>query len=527
MNKVAIYVRVSSEDQVERGTIEQQIEFAKKYCDLHGLDIYDWYKDDGVSGTLPLEERPEGSRMLQDTRNGLFETILIYRLDRFGRSARIILNGVYAFEQMGIKVKSMTEPFDTGDPSGRFLLTILAGVADLERDNILDRMWHGANRAAKQGKWLGGIVPYGYSNVEGYLVVNDTPLLHFGLSEADVVRMVYGLITEQKMSTIKIADYLNALNIPPKYVIDERTISKGKRQGATAGKWLPGRIRNMLVQPTYMGIHHYGKRTKKKRDIIEREVPAIVTKEVWEQAQEVLKENQIEAVRNAKHQYLLRSLVKCEICGLSLSGTYYKHTGKTYYICNGKTSYRGKYEGKCPSTNVAAEWLEEMVWGDCVKFIKQPGEMIGIDGQAPANDTASNIFETEMKIIKDTLDKKQNERHAIVTAFRKGYISEADLQKQMDDYNNEEQILNDRLAEIKKSVSSSKKSTERQTNAIELLEELQNTVQGEFSWEAKREIAKLLVDKVLVHSRIVPGRNIPEVSIKVNLILEKIMHGTV
>jgi len=247
MNKVAIYVRVSSEDQVERGTIEQQIEFAKKYCDLHGLDIYDWYKDDGVSGTLPLEERPEGSRMLQDTRNGLFETILIYRLDRFGRSARIILNGVYAFEQMGIKVKSMTEPFDTGDPSGRFLLTILAGVADLERDNILDRMWHGANRAAKQGKWLGGIVPYGYSNVEGYLVVNDTPLLHFGLSEADVVRMVYGLITEQKMSTIKIADYLNALNIPPKYVIDERTISKGKRQGATAGKWLPGRIRNMLV----------------------------------------------------------------------------------------------------------------------------------------------------------------------------------------------------------------------------------------------------------------------------------------
>lgn len=150
--KVAIYVRVSTEDQAERGTIDQQLEFATKYSDLHQLLIHDWYKDDGITGTLSLEDRPEGSRMLQDARNGLFDTILVYRLDRFGRSARIILNGVYAFEQMGIKVKSMTEPFDTGDPAGRFLLTILAGVADLERDNILDRMWHGANRAARQGK---------------------------------------------------------------------------------------------------------------------------------------------------------------------------------------------------------------------------------------------------------------------------------------------------------------------------------------------------------------------------------------
>ncbi|HCJ56151.1 MAG TPA: recombinase family protein, partial [Clostridiaceae bacterium] len=300
MQKVAIYVRVSTEDQQERGTIEAQLEFASKYCDLHQLPIYGWYKDDGITGTLPLEDRPEGARMLQDARSGLFDIILIYRLDRFGRSARIILNGVHTFEQMGIKVRSMTEPFDTGDPSGRFLLTVLAGVADLERDNILDRMWHGANRAAQQGKWLGGIVPYGYMNQDGFLVVNNTPLLNFDMSEADIVQLVYKLTTEQKMSTIKIADYLNALNIPPRYTIDGRTISKGKRQGSTAGKWLPGRIRNMLVQTTYMGIHQYGKRTKKKRDIIEREVPAIISREIWEHAQVVLKENQIEAMRNAQ-----------------------------------------------------------------------------------------------------------------------------------------------------------------------------------------------------------------------------------
>ena len=76
--------------------------------------------------------------------------LLVYKLDRLGRATRVILNAIYDLEKYGVKLKSMTEPFDTGDASGRFLLTILTGVADLERSNILE------------GIWLGGIVPYEY-----------------------------------------------------------------------------------------------------------------------------------------------------------------------------------------------------------------------------------------------------------------------------------------------------------------------------------------------------------------------------
>jgi len=112
------------------------------------------------------------------------------------------LNGVHTLEQYGIKIKSITEPFDTSDPSGRFLLTILAGVADLERSNILDRLWHGANRAARNGKWLGGICPYGYRvDNEGFLTICDTPLPGFDMSEADVAILVFRLTVEQNMST--------------------------------------------------------------------------------------------------------------------------------------------------------------------------------------------------------------------------------------------------------------------------------------------------------------------------------------
>jgi len=165
---------ISSEDQQERGTIENQLEFARKYCDLHQYEIVQWYKDDGATGTIPLEARDAGNRVLEDAKSKRYDVLLIYKLDRLGRSARIILNAVYELEQYGVKIKSMTEPFNTGDPSGRFLLTILAGVADLERETILERLWHGANRAARNGKWLGGIVPYGYKvNDDKELEVNN------------------------------------------------------------------------------------------------------------------------------------------------------------------------------------------------------------------------------------------------------------------------------------------------------------------------------------------------------------------
>ena len=283
--RVAIYARVSSEDQAERGTIENQIEFAAKYCDLHQLEIIDWYKDDGVTGTIPLEQRPEGRRLLEDAQAGRFELLLMYRLDRLGRSARIILNAVYDLEQYGIKI-------------------------------------------------------------QGY-------------------------------STVKVADYLNALGVPPSYTKDGRQIKRGKRKVNTAGIWRPARIRNMIVNTTYKGIHYYGKRTEKKRELIPREVPAIVSKEIWEKAQQVLRENQLEAIRNAKREYLLRGLIKCGVCGLTYHGTAFpgpERKPKAYYVCGGKTSYRGPLQGKCTSKNIPAEWIENLVWQECVNFIENPGE---------------------------------------------------------------------------------------------------------------------------------------------------------
>ena len=313
--RTGIYCRVSSEEQQEKGTIQNQIEFGEKYCDLHQLEIVEWYKDDGVTGTIPLEDREEGKKLLEDARNKKLDLLLIYRLDRLGRSARIILNSVYELEQCGVKIRSMTEPFDTGDPNGRFLLTVLAGVADLERETILERMWHGANRAAKEGKWLGGIVPYGYLvDEEGYLAVNEAPLPGMEMPEADIVRLIYRLVGEQGMSTIKVADYLNALGVPTSYSKDNRQVKKGKRKVNTAGIWRPGRIGSIVKNTTYKESTTTGKGVKRSASG-PRETPVIVSEELWEKGRQALKKNQLEALKNSKRQYLLRGLIKCGPAG--------------------------------------------------------------------------------------------------------------------------------------------------------------------------------------------------------------------
>ena len=91
---VAVYLRVSTEEQRERQSIITQRDFAARYCDLHQLSIYAEYADDGVTGTAPLEKRPAGIRLLEDARRHKFDQLLVFKLDRLGREARHILNAV-------------------------------------------------------------------------------------------------------------------------------------------------------------------------------------------------------------------------------------------------------------------------------------------------------------------------------------------------------------------------------------------------------------------------------------------------
>ncbi|ABK61503.1 recombinase family protein [Clostridium novyi] len=497
---IAVYCRVSTEDQQERKTIENQISFAEKYCDLHELKLFKIYKEDGVSGTIPLEDRPQGKQLIKDAKNNKFDTLLLYKLDRLGRSARITLNSIHLLEELNVQIKSMTEPFDTSSPSGRFMITMLAGVADLERSTILERMWLGANRAAKEGKWLGGIVPYGYFvNEDKYLEVNNNIISEINLSEADVVKLIFSLATENNMSCIKIADYLNSLNIPPSYKKDNRKILKGKRKVSVSGIWSPSSILRMLHNTTYKGVHEYGKRSQKKREIITREVPAIITEDIWNKAQGVIKDNIIEATRNRKRNYLLKGLIKCGKCGCNYVGAKYKHSNY-YYVCGGKIKYNGPF-GKCTSKNLNGEYIENMIWNDITEFINNPGETINIlKENLKTKDSNKQDLINQKELLETNLRAKETEKQSILDLFRKGIITANDVEIQLSKIQKEFNAIQDNLNAINHKLNEMYDIPDY-TKVDEMLKSMKLIInQDNISFEDKRQIVKTLLDKITVNT---------------------------
>src|SRR5215217_9787095 len=159
--RVALYLRVSSEEQRDRQTIEIQRDFLEQYRSLYKLEVAEIYADDGVSGTIPLHERPEGRRLLEDAKEGKVQIVLVYRLDRLGRSLLVIVDAHDRLQEAGVALRSATEPIDTSTPPGRLIFQMLASFSEFERETINERTRDGKNRAYRGGAQP-GLIPYGY-----------------------------------------------------------------------------------------------------------------------------------------------------------------------------------------------------------------------------------------------------------------------------------------------------------------------------------------------------------------------------
>ena len=94
--RIALYMRVSSEEQAERMTIGTQEEFLGRYCELYNHEVVEIYKDEAISGTVPLHERSEGARLLAEAKEGSFDVVLVYKLDRIGRTLLNVVDATTA-----------------------------------------------------------------------------------------------------------------------------------------------------------------------------------------------------------------------------------------------------------------------------------------------------------------------------------------------------------------------------------------------------------------------------------------------
>lgn len=278
----------------------------------------------------------------------------------------------------------------------------------------------------------------------------------------------------------------------------------------------------MVVNTTYMGIHEYGKRTNKKRDTIKREVPAIVTEEVWERAQLVLRDNQIESTKNAKEQYLLRSLIKCDHCGMTYHGTTYRE-GQSYYVCGGKSAYKGPHQERCQSKNLSREWVEDLIWKDCITFIENPGEAIkelmkNVESKKMIKQSMAN----EKKTIQQAIQEKEFEKQSILDLFRRRIIDNRDVEEQLQKIAREKVTLEERVKDLEREIEHEEQLERQFTNVEEMLVRLREKITDNPTFEVRREIIKTLVRKITAQTIVEQGKR-PRVSLSVEYSFVKVV----
>jgi site-specific DNA recombinase len=488
--KVALYARVSTEEQTSNFSLAAQLELLRKHASDNGFAVFNEYVDGGYSGTVL--ERPAFQKMLHDAKNREFQLILVYRLDRFFRNNRALLTVTEELEQYDVGIKSITEPFDTSNHLGKFILSLFGSLAQLERDTFMERSKMGRLRRAREG-YYSGANPTKF----GYRCTEDRRRLEICPEEAEVVKLVFKWYCEADSSLVQVAKKLTKLG----YKTREN------------GEWKGDGIHEMIRDPIYMGrwyANRYGRNGKRKprTDWIEVSVPAIVSENIFDAAQSLLVERRNYTTRNVKYQYLLQGLIKCGDCGNSVKGTAdrqrIKKDGKVYgpyfnlyYRCTHFVRNIYKKMVKCNLRYMQTESLDPIVWKEIENLLANP-KMIAriVRQQNKRGPEQIKNMRSELARLETRLKALGKEEFRILEAYRQNIINLEQLQAQMGQIKADTVKLSLRRGEmVDLLVRGDKDQVEK---AIDYVMQLKKGLKT-YTFESKKEILHLLNTRVIAN----------------------------
>lgn len=331
--KVAIYARVSTEQQIENYSIPLQLERMRAYCMSRGWEDVDEFVDPGYSGSNL--ERPAIQKLLKNIKD--YNMVVVYKLDRLSRSQKDTL---FLIEDKllanSVEFTSIMETLDTSSPFGRAMIGILSVFAQLERETITERLTSGRIRMYKEnGFWAGGgdRHPTGYTRFKrGELVPNE---------DAPIVKWIFDEYLEHQ-SIVKIQDKMKDKGLPV---------------------WRFNRIWRVLTNELYIGNLTYGDEEYKGSHEL------FVDEDKFYKVQSLLEKRKGANWGKVRHNYFSR-MVECGKCGVyyesssSWTKSYDSKGNRTYYryyICAARRKPRD-YGGKCFNKTWSKEKLDKVVF---------------------------------------------------------------------------------------------------------------------------------------------------------------------
>ena len=512
--RAAIYVRCSS-DEVRKGRTddknkseeakrgyspETQEEKARSLIKNEGWQLDEkhiYNKDIGYSGST--DKRPDFQRFMQAARNKEFDVAVVFRMDRFFRNLRLLLNTVAELRDLGIEFKSVTEPFDTSTPTGRAMFANMGVFAEWMREVGMESRDEGMIKAMKEGKYLGGTTP------NGYKFNKEKQRLEIEPKEAETVKMVFGWLVEEKLSEYKIQQRLNIMKVPTKWDLLGR-----KKKTKSVGWWNRKTVDRMLTNEIYTGKYTYRKyiatgRTRNEKNLrpkedwieVEDDSIKIIEKEYFDRGQKQLKINKQQAVRNTKEIYALQHKVVCGKdryryqCAIRRN----KKSGNStkYYFCVGIRNYLTP--NHCLSSTISESRIMPPVWDKLKETLTNPKLIMAEINKYINRESNYDKLQKQLGNITSAIESAHNKKERFAELYGEGSIEKTFYDQKIKLCDKDVEELKKEEKTIAQSMVSEEENKRRVRSAELLFDRLKNRLENA-TYEIKVEILQMLVGEV-------------------------------
>lgn len=448
---VGVYARVSTDHDEQRLSTEHQQQFFTEWCKNHNMEIYDYYVDDGKSGTT-IKKRYDFQRMIDDARHGRINCIVARSITRFARNQVDTLRIIRELQVKGVRFVFIEQALDTYKNDG--LLGLFAWLAEEESRTTSTRRKLGGRQAQKNGRFTTSRPPFGYKSVEQRLVVDE--------EESPIVREIFNLYLSG-YGCKRIATILNDKGYKTRnnYGFDKGKIQYMIKNEAYKG-WIVGNKRSVLDPINKKTIEN----PPEKWVINKNAHVPIISEEDFDKAQEIMSDKSFTITKRTT--YILTGIIKCKECGRNMmrrSNT--KKNGKTYayYICNSRNN---KGIAVCDNDTIKEEILKEVIENELLYLKDNPKLFNELKKEVIEEIKSSgNTFEQDIKNAKTTIERVQLQRERLVEKYIDGIIPD-------DIYKKKESELSDKIKELSSRKTSAYKNIKNNNRFDKVIKEFEN-----------------------------------------------------